>query len=100
MSCFSSLIGTSPSRRDGGDACCAGAWCIPPSIAASRVAVRPGSAIDSLLKSRRQALHRRAAEVLRDDPDCAAAAPEVVAHHFTEARLDDLAIEWWGKAGD
>ena len=58
------------------------------------------AAYDSLLKSRRQRLHRRAAEVLRDDPRRAAAAPEVVAHHFTEARLDDLAIEWWGKAGD
>jgi len=30
----------------------------------------------------------------------AAAEPEIIAHHFTEAGLDDLAIEWWGKAGD
>ena len=50
----------------------------------------------SLLKSRRQALHRHAAEALRD----ADAEPEAIAHHFTEACLDDLAIEWWGKAGD
>ncbi len=54
------------------------------------------AAYDSLLKSRRQALHRRAAEALRD----ANAEPEAIAHHFTEAGLDDLAIEWWGKAGD
>ena len=58
------------------------------------------AAYDSLLRSRRQALHRRAAEALRDDPERAAAEPELVAHHFTEACLDDLAIEWWGKAGD
>ena len=58
------------------------------------------AAYDSLLKSRRQALHRRAAEILRDDPERAAAEPEVIAHHFTQAGLDDLAIEWWGKAGD
>jgi predicted ATPase len=58
------------------------------------------TAYDSLLKSRRQALHRRAAEILRDDPERAAASPELVAHHFTQAGLDDLAIEWWGKAGD
>ena len=58
------------------------------------------AAYDSLLKSRRQALHRRAAELLRDEPERAAAEPEVIAHHFTEAGLDDLAIEWWGKAGD
>jgi class 3 adenylate cyclase/tetratricopeptide (TPR) repeat protein len=55
------------------------------------------AAYDSLLKSRRQALHRRAAETLRES-----ASPELeaIAHHFTEAGLDDLAIEWWGKAGD
>src|SRR5208337_1957152 len=58
------------------------------------------AAYESLLKSRRQALHRRAAEILRDDPERAAAEPELVAHHFTKAGLDDLAIEWWGKAGD
>ena len=58
------------------------------------------AAYESLLKSRRQALHRRAAEILRDEPERAAAEPELIAHHFTEAGLDDLAIEWWGKAGD
>ena len=58
------------------------------------------AAYDSLLKSRRQALHRRAAEILRDEAERAAAEPEVIAHHFTEAGLDDLAIEWWGRAGD
>jgi predicted ATPase len=55
------------------------------------------AAYDSLLRSRRQALHRRAAEILRDS---ASPEPEAVAHHFTQAGLDDLAIEWWGKAGD
>ena len=54
------------------------------------------AAYDSLLKSRRQALHRRAAEALRE----ATAEPEAIARHFTEAGLDDLAVEWWGKAGD
>ncbi len=58
------------------------------------------AAYESLLKSRRQALHRRAAELLRDDKERAAAEPEVIAHHFTQAGLDDQAIEWWGKAGD
>ncbi len=58
------------------------------------------AAYESLLKGRRKALHRRAAEVLRDEPKRAATAPEVIAHHFTEAGLDDLAIEWWGRAGD
>ena len=54
------------------------------------------AAYESLLKSRRQGLHRRAADVLVE----AKAEPEAIAHHFTEAGLDDAAIEWWGKAGD
>jgi class 3 adenylate cyclase/predicted ATPase len=58
------------------------------------------AAYESLLRSRRQALHRRAAEILRDEPERAAAEPERIAHHFTQAGLDDLAIEWWGRAGD
>ena len=59
------------------------------------------AAYENLLKSRRQVLHRRIAEILRDRfADKAAAEPEVLAHHFTQAGLTDAAIEWWGKAGD
>jgi class 3 adenylate cyclase/tetratricopeptide (TPR) repeat protein len=58
------------------------------------------AAYESLLKSSRQALHRRAAEILVGQPEPAAAEPEVIAHHFAQAGLDELAIEWWGKAGD
>ena len=58
------------------------------------------AAYESLLKSRRQVLHHRAAEILRDQAERAAVEPEAIAHHFTQAGLDDLAIEWWGKAGD
>jgi predicted ATPase len=55
------------------------------------------AAYDSLLKSRRQTLHRRAAEVLLASPSPEA---EPLAHHFTQAGQTELAIEWWGKAGD
>ena len=59
------------------------------------------AAYENLLKSRRQVLHRRVAEILRDRfAATAAAEPEVLAHHFTQAGLTDPAIEWWGKAGD
>src|SRR5271166_5066733 len=59
------------------------------------------AAYENLLKSRRQALHRRVAETLRDAfPDRADAEPEALAHHFTQAGLTDAAIEYWGKAGD
>ena len=46
-------------------------------------------------------MHRRVAEVLRDRfADSAAAEPQLLAHHFTQAGLTEAAIEWWGKAGD
>jgi len=32
--------------------------------------------------------------------ETAAAEPEVLAHHFTQAGLTDAAIEWLGKAGE
>ena len=58
------------------------------------------AAYENLLKSRRQVLHRRAGEVLRDQfADSATAGPELLAHHFTQAGLTEAAIEWWGKAG-
>ena len=59
------------------------------------------AAYENLLKSRRQLLHRRVAEILRDRfADTAATEPEALAYHFTQAGLTDAAIEWWGKAGD
>jgi tetratricopeptide (TPR) repeat protein len=58
------------------------------------------AAYESLLKSSRRVLHRRAAEILVGQPKPATAEPEVIAHHFAQAGLDELAIEWWGKAGD
>jgi class 3 adenylate cyclase/predicted ATPase len=58
------------------------------------------AAYENLLKSRRQALHRRTGEVLRYQfADTAAAEPELLAHHFTQAGLTEAAIEWWGTAG-
>ena len=65
-----------------------------------RHALIQDAAYESLLKSRRQALHRRAAEILRDESERAAIEPEAIARHFTQAGLDELAIEWWGKAGE
>ena len=59
------------------------------------------TAYESLLKSRRQILHRKIAETLREQfPDIVEAEPELIAHHFTQAGLTAPAIEYWGKAGD
>jgi predicted ATPase len=58
------------------------------------------AAYENLLKSRRQALHRCTGEVLRDQfAATAAAEPELLAHHFTQAAMTEAAIEWWGIAG-
>jgi predicted ATPase len=59
------------------------------------------AAYENLLKSRRQALHRRTAEALHDHFAMSGSAePELLAHHFTQAGLTEAAIEWWGKAGE
>ena len=58
------------------------------------------AAYESLLRSRRQILHGQIAEALRDQfATIAAAQPEVLAHHFTQAGQTETAIEWWGRAG-
>jgi class 3 adenylate cyclase len=58
------------------------------------------AAYENLLKSRRQVLHRRVGENLRQKfGSTAAAEPELLAHHFTRAGMSEEAVEWWGKAG-
>ena len=58
------------------------------------------AAYESLLKSRRQLLHKHIGDVLRGQfPVVAETEPEVVAYHFTEAGLGGTALEWWCKAG-
>jgi len=58
------------------------------------------AAYENLLRSRRQVLHRRVGEVLRDQFAAGAETePELLAHHFTQAGLIEAASEWWGKAG-
>jgi len=58
-------------------------------------------AYENLLKSRRQVLHQRIADTLRNRfQTIAETQPEVVAHHFRQAGLSKAAVEWWIKAGD
>ncbi len=59
------------------------------------------AAYEGLLKSRRQALHARIAENLRDRfPERAEAEPEFLAGHFTQGGLLEPAIDAWTKAGE
>ena len=58
------------------------------------------TAYQSLLKSRRQQLHRQIAQVLEEQfPDTKATQPELLAHHYTEAGLISQAIPYWSEAG-
>jgi class 3 adenylate cyclase/predicted ATPase len=59
------------------------------------------AAYSTLLRSRRQKLHGRITAVLEGQfPDIAAAHPEVLARHCTEASLNDKAIGYSIRAGD
>jgi class 3 adenylate cyclase/predicted ATPase len=58
------------------------------------------AAYESLLRSRRQAMHREIAEALTERfPDVAARTPELLARHYGEAGLDDRAKHYWTLAG-
>jgi class 3 adenylate cyclase/tetratricopeptide (TPR) repeat protein len=72
----------------------------PETVYIFKHALVQDAAYESLLKSRRQVLHQRIAETLRDRfPTVAGAEPEIVAHHFTQAGLAEPAIDYWLKAG-
>jgi class 3 adenylate cyclase/predicted ATPase len=58
------------------------------------------AAYESLLKSTRQQYHQRIAQVLEAQfPETAEAEPELLAHHYTEAGLNEQAVRYWYKAG-
>ncbi len=58
------------------------------------------AAYQSLLKSKKQQVHRRVAVALEKQfGDMVKSQPEVLAHHFTEAGLAPQAVEYWTKAG-
>jgi len=59
------------------------------------------AAYASLVRRTRQHYHRRIAQVLEEQfPESKAMQPEVLAHHYTEARLPEQAIPYWQQAGE
>jgi class 3 adenylate cyclase/predicted ATPase len=55
----------------------------------------------SLLRSTRQGYHRRIAEVLEGRfPETAESQPELMAHHYTNAGLNQKAVAFWKQAGE
>jgi predicted ATPase/class 3 adenylate cyclase len=58
------------------------------------------AAYESLLKSTRQHYHQRIAQVLEARfPETTETQPELLAHHCTDAGLNEQAVSYWHKAG-
>jgi class 3 adenylate cyclase/predicted ATPase len=59
------------------------------------------AAYETLLKSQRKQLHGRIAKILETRfAETAETQPEILAHHYAQADLTEIAIQWWRKAGD
>ena len=59
------------------------------------------AAYASLLKSTRQQVHQRIAQVLEAQfPEMVATQPELLAHHLTEAGHPAQAVRYWQRAGE
>jgi class 3 adenylate cyclase/tetratricopeptide (TPR) repeat protein len=59
------------------------------------------TAYNAVLRARRAELHGRIAHTLGADfPDVLENRPELIAHHCTEAGLDEEAVEFWREAGE
>jgi predicted ATPase len=58
------------------------------------------AAYSTLLRSRRQQLHGRVAATLENHfVEVVAAQPELIAHHYGEAGLNEKAVHYWLRAG-
>jgi tetratricopeptide (TPR) repeat protein len=58
------------------------------------------AAYQSMLREDRQSVHQRIAESFESNfPGIVGSRPELVAHHFTEAKCRHLAIGYWYQAG-
>ena len=69
----------------------------PEATYAFKHALVQDAAYDSLLKSRRQTLHAKIAQAL--ERNVTDTTPEVLAHHFTQAGLNERAVPYWLAAG-
>lgn len=77
---------------------CRGSY--PDATCSFKHALLQDAAHATMLRGRRQHLHRQIANALENGfPQTVAAAPELLAHHFTEARVPEKAIPYWQQAG-
>jgi class 3 adenylate cyclase/tetratricopeptide (TPR) repeat protein len=72
----------------------------PDAVYTFKHALVQDAAYDSLLKARRQQLHGKLARIIEERlPHTESTEPELLAHHYTEAKLPERAIPLWQKAG-
>jgi predicted ATPase len=72
----------------------------PRSLYVFKHALIRDAAYQSLLRSTRQQYHQRIAQVLEARfPETVETQPELLAHHYTEAGLGELAVSYWQRAG-
>jgi predicted ATPase len=72
----------------------------PQSTYIFKHALTQDTTYQSLLKSTRQKYHRKIAEVLEKDfPEMVETQPELLAHHYTEAGVNEQAVGYWHQAG-
>ena len=72
----------------------------PDAVYTFKHALVQDAAYDSLLRRRRQELHGEIARVIEERlPHTEATEPELLAHHYTEAKESLKAIPLWQKAG-
>jgi predicted ATPase/class 3 adenylate cyclase len=73
----------------------------PDAIYTFKHALVQDAAYSTLLRGDRQELHAHVAEALEERfPEWIARQPELLAHHFAEARQTERAIGYWLKAGE
>ena len=73
----------------------------PDAVYTFKHALVRDAAYESLLKQRRQALHGKIARAIETRfPDVKVTEPELLAHHYTEAKQPETAIPLWQKAGE
>jgi predicted ATPase len=72
----------------------------PDAVYTFKHALVQDAAYDSLLKARRQELHGKIARAIEVRfPSIGETEPELLAHHFTEAKQPESAIPLWQQAG-
>jgi predicted ATPase len=72
----------------------------PDAVYTFKHALVQDAAYDSLLKARRTQLHGKIAKVIEERwPQTEATEPELLAHHYTEARQPAKAVPLWQQAG-